>query len=59
MSFGLGYGVACSPVREPSSMMRSLMVPRVRISPALAGMKLMGTVGVSMVRVELGVSDGG
>lgn len=48
----LGREEGFLPVREPSSMIRSLIVPRVRISPAWAGTKLMGTVGVSMFGVE-------
>lgn len=35
-------------VRDPSSMIRMVMVPNLKVSPALTGTKLMGTVGVSI-----------
>ena len=41
---------ACSavPVLLPSSIMRIMIVPRWRTSPALAGTKFRGTLGVSI-----------
>ena len=35
------------PVREPSSWMRIVMRPSLKVSPSLARTKLMGTVGVA------------
>lgn len=38
-----------TPVREPSSMIRQVRWPSLRISPDLAGTKLMGRRGMAMV----------
>ncbi len=35
-------------VRDPSSMMRMVIVPTLKVSPEVAGTKLIGTVGVSI-----------